>query len=59
MAGIFRTSAYTGTETVVFRTDFNTGHTKPVSAIPGDIPGFGGKLDTRLEKKKKVPFNTQ
>ena len=53
MAGIFRTGAYTGTETMVFRTDFNTGHTGPVSTIPGDIPGFGGKLDTRLEKKKK------
>ena len=58
MAGIFRTGAYTGTETMVFRTDFNIGHTRPVSAIPGDIPGFGGKLDTRLEKKK-VRFNTQ
>ena len=53
MAGKYRTGAYTGTETVVFRTGLNTGRTGPVSPVPGYIPDFGQKLDTGPGKKKR------
>ena len=53
MASIFRTSAYIGTEMVVFHTGLNTSRIRPVLVISRYILGFNWKLDTGPKKKKK------